>query len=54
MILAANPLEDIRNTDSVRLVMKNGVLYEGDTLRESWPGQRDLPPLWWWGDEVAR
>lgn len=54
VVLGANPLVDIRNTDSVWLVMKNGVLYEGDTLREIWPGERPLPPLWWWGDDVAR
>ncbi|HUG39220.1 MAG TPA: amidohydrolase family protein [Longimicrobiales bacterium] len=50
VVLDANPLDDIRNTDRVRWVMKNGVLYEGETLREIWPSDRPLPPLWWWGD----
>jgi imidazolonepropionase-like amidohydrolase len=48
VILAKNPLEDIRNTNSVRFVMKNGELFEGDTLNQVWPQQKPLPPLWWW------
>ncbi|HUH13100.1 MAG TPA: amidohydrolase family protein, partial [Longimicrobiales bacterium] len=53
VILDANPLEDIRNTDSVWRVMKNGVLYEADTLTEVWPHEGTaLPPLWWWGGEA--
>ncbi|MGH7545879.1 MAG: amidohydrolase family protein, partial [Gemmatimonadota bacterium] len=42
VVLAANPLEDIRNTNTVRLVMKNGRLYDGSTLDETWPRQRKL------------
>ncbi len=37
IVLDANPLEDIHNTNTVRYVMKNGRLYEGDTLNEVWP-----------------
>ena len=48
VILDKNPLEDIRNTNSVRWVMKNGRLYEGDTLKEIWPRENELEPLWWW------
>jgi hypothetical protein len=47
VILDANPLTDIRNTNSVRWVMKNGRLYEGDTLDEVWPRQRSLPAQYW-------
>lgn len=54
VVLEADPLADIRNTNTVRWVMKNGVLHDGETLRELWPGERELPPLWWWGDDVAR
>jgi hypothetical protein len=47
VVLDRNPLEQIRNTNSVRFVMKNGRLYEGDTLNEIWPRQRALPaPPW--------
>jgi len=48
VILAKNPLEDIRNTMSIRQVMKNGRLYDGDTLDEIWPRKRPLPPQWFW------
>jgi len=53
IVLDANPLEDIHNTNSVRYVMKNGRLYEGETLNEVWPRQRTLPKMWWWGTEPA-
>jgi Tol biopolymer transport system component len=39
LVLEANPLEDIRNTNTIRYVMKNGRLYDGDTLNEVWPRQ---------------
>lgn len=51
VVLAKNPLDDIRNTNSVRWVMKNGELFEGDTLNQVWPQQKPLPPLWWWKDK---
>ena len=42
VILDQNPLDDIRNTNEVSFVMKNGRLYEGDTLNETWPRQKKL------------
>jgi Amidohydrolase family len=42
-VLDANPLENIRNTNTVRYVMKNGRLYDASTLDEIWPRQRKLP-----------
>jgi Tol biopolymer transport system component len=51
IVLDANPLEDIHNTNTVRYVMKNGRLYEGETLNEIYPRQRTLPKMWWWGTE---
>ncbi len=47
-VLDANPLEDIRKTNTIRYVMKNGRLYEADTLNEIWPRERELPEQWWW------
>jgi hypothetical protein len=47
VILSGNPLEDIRNTNTITHVMKNGRLYEGDTLDEVWPRQRALPDYRW-------
>lgn len=34
LILNKNPLDDIRNTNSIQYVMKNGRLYKGDNLDE--------------------
>jgi Tol biopolymer transport system component len=51
VVLDANPLEDIHNTNTIRYVMKNGRLFEGETLNEVWPRQRALPTMWWWGEE---
>ncbi len=35
LVLDANPLDNIRNSNTIRYVMKNGRLYEGDTLNET-------------------
>ncbi|WP_419948985.1 amidohydrolase family protein [Candidatus Palauibacter sp.] len=51
VILTANPLDDIRNTNEIEQVMFNGRLYDADTLDEVYPRQRPLAPLWWWDDE---
>jgi hypothetical protein len=51
IVLDADPLADIHNTEKIRYVMKNGRLYEGDTLNEVWPRQTTLPVMWWWGEE---
>lgn len=45
VVLDRNPLENIRNTNSVAMVMKNGRLYDGNTLDETWPRQRKLDPV---------
>ena len=50
-VLDLNPLTDIRNTNSLRYVMKNGRLYEGSTLNEVWPRVKALPPQWWWKED---
>jgi len=44
-VLDANPLENIRNTNSVRSVMRNGRLYDGNTLDEIYPRQRKMEPV---------
>ncbi len=42
VVLDANPLENIRNSNTVRYVMKNGRLYDGNTLDEIWPRQKKM------------
>ncbi len=39
------------NTNTIHYVMKNGRLYDGPTLNEVWPRQKNLPTMWWWGEE---
>ena len=46
-VLDKNPLEDIHNTTAIRYVMKDGRLYEANTLNEVWPRQRSLQRQWW-------
>ena len=46
VILDKDPLENIHNTTSIHWVMKNGELYEGDTLNQVWPSNKPLGPLW--------
>jgi imidazolonepropionase-like amidohydrolase len=50
VVLSKDPLADIQNTTSVRYVMKNGQLFEGDTLNEVWPSQKTADPYWWLKD----
>jgi len=47
LILDHNPLDDIRNTNTIRFVMKNGRLYDGDTLDEIYPRQLESNKQWW-------
>ena len=46
LILNANPLDNIQNSIKIFRVMRNGFLYDGDTLDEVWPKARKMPPLW--------
>ena len=46
-MLGGNPLDDLRNTNTITHVMMNGRLYEGDTLNETWPRQRPLERTGW-------
>jgi hypothetical protein len=44
VVLDKNPLDDIRNTTAIRYVMKDGILYDGNTLDEVWPEKKKCPP----------
>jgi imidazolonepropionase-like amidohydrolase len=54
VILAREPLQDIHNTSAVHQIMKNGELFDGDTLDRIWPEPRPLPRLWWWPESASR
>jgi cytosine/adenosine deaminase-related metal-dependent hydrolase len=47
IILDKNPLDNIRNTNSIDLVMKNGRLYNGNTLDEVKTGKHKLDRSEW-------
>ena len=46
IILTADPRANIRNTLAIGQVIKNGRLYDGQTLNEVWPRKRPLPEPW--------
>lgn len=47
VIMDANPLTNLRNTNTIRYVMKNGRLYDGNTLDEIYPTSRKLDITPW-------
>ncbi len=47
VVLGGNPLDDLRATNEIEYVMKNGRLYEGDTLDEIWPREQTLERSGW-------
>lgn len=47
VVLNSNPLENIRNSADIQLVVKGGEVYEGGTLNRVWPSARAFPkPAW--------
>ena len=54
VVFDRNPLLDIRNTESIRYVMKNGELFEGDTLNQVWPSAKPLPRMYWMETDPQR
>jgi imidazolonepropionase-like amidohydrolase/Tol biopolymer transport system component len=47
VVLDANPLDNIRNSDKVSRVMQGGRLYDAATLNEQVTGTRQRQPYWW-------
>jgi imidazolonepropionase-like amidohydrolase len=47
VVLDKNPLEEIRNSETVRYVIKNGELFEGATLDRVWPEARKFGRFYW-------
>ena len=54
IILDKNPLENIRNTNTIKFVMKNGRLYDGNTCDEVYPNQRKLDKREWQYDKPVK
>ena len=53
VIMDQNPLEDIRNTNTIKYVMKNGRLYDGNTLDEVYPKSIKAEKFWWQTEKPA-
>jgi len=47
LVLDRNPLDDVRNSETIGMVMLNGRLYDGKTLAEIGGGKRAAPRFWW-------
>jgi hypothetical protein len=50
VILNADPRKDIRNSRALDAVMKNGRLYDANTLDEIWPRKRSFEAPWFAGE----
>ena len=49
LILDQNPLENIRYTNTISYVMKNGRLYDANNLDEVYPRKKKAPEFDWQG-----
>jgi imidazolonepropionase-like amidohydrolase len=47
IVLDADPLADIHNSVKIRWVVKNGEIFEAETLRQIWPADKPLPSFFW-------
>ena len=47
VVLDRDPLADITNSNSVLFVMKNGEMFEGDTMNQVWPQESPRPVFYW-------
>ncbi len=49
LVLDQDPLENIRNSESISKVILNGRVYQAETMNQLFPDQVPRPPLWWEG-----
>ena len=47
IVLDANPLENIRNSTTIRYVMVNGRLFDAETMAQVGNHPRPAPRFWW-------
>ncbi|HEX8071465.1 MAG TPA: amidohydrolase family protein [Pyrinomonadaceae bacterium] len=47
VVMDKNPLDNLHNTESIRHVMINGVLYETDNMNEVYPEQKPRAKFFW-------
>ena len=54
LVLNANPLDDIHNTNDIQFVMKGGRLYDSNTLDEVWPDKKPFGNYYWANPDATR
>lgn len=47
VVLNSNPLDELRSSTDLHLVIKGGMTYEADSLNSVWPQEQQLPQQWW-------
>ena len=47
VVLTANPLDDIQNTDDIEYIMLNGRMYDPVTMDEVVTGDAERSPYFW-------
>ena len=47
LVLNFNPLENLRKSTDILYVMKNGELFEGETMNQVWPEKKPFPRFYW-------
>ena len=47
IIMDENPLDDIRNSEKIKLVMINGRLYDAETMNETSSREKSRNKFWW-------
>ena len=47
VFMTSSPLVYIRNTNTIKYVMKNGELFDGGSLDRVYPRQTKMPKMWW-------
>ena len=54
LVLNSNPLNDIRNTADIQFVIKNGIVYDADTLDEQWPNETPFGDYYWVDEDALQ
>jgi len=54
VVMDANPLDDIHNTVKIRWVVKNGEVWEAETMKKLWPRQEPPPAFFWKHDTETK
>ncbi|GGY44724.1 amidohydrolase family protein [Parvularcula lutaonensis] len=51
VVLNSDPRKTIDHASDIQYVMKNGELYDDETLTRIWPSEKPLAPFWWTEDQ---